>query len=478
MSSSACRLLVVGWVVATPLAAAQEQLISRGTTWRYFDNGTDPGPAWLSPELDDSPWPSGPRRLAYGGNENTTISFGPDPLQRHMTSYFRARFDVLYPTIYAGLELRLLRDDGAAVYLNGVAIQRDNLPAGPLGPGSTASGSITGYKQDFYYPTFLHARDLVIGTNTLAVELYQDSALGADAAFDLALIEHTGPSVIRGPYWSTRGNHELDGANDNDTFTIPTAGAAGGVPSNTEAYYSFDWANVHFVCLDSFGSDRAAGGDIWRWAKLDLAATTQDWIIAFWHDAPYSRGSRNSDVEIPMKEMRRNFLPLLEDYGVSLVLGGHSHSDERTGQELDGVTLIDPVAATTFCDAPVGGQGCLAALKAQGQPSLSSGLPFRFAAEDLRTESLGLLLYSLSAESRPGPFRGRLCLGSGTRRTAPQNSGASVPCTGPFELDFEPLWQSPARGGLSPRTTVYRLVWHRSSGTAMRGPKAARSRRA
>ncbi len=337
---------------------------------------------------------------------------------------------------------------------------------------------------------------------------------------------------------------------------MPTAGEAGGVPSTTEAYYSFDWANVHFICLDSFGSDRSEGGAMWRWAKLDLSSTTQDWIIAFWHHAPYSKGSRDSDVEVPMTEMRKNFLPLLEDYGVSLVLGGHSHSYERTGliqghygssesfdpqthgidlgdgrpegdgaytivsptpaagsvyavagssgqtsnggnldhpamivserelgsllldaagsrlkvtflddagAELDSFTFMDPSAGSTFCDAPIDGQGCVATLRPQGLPSLSSGLPFRVQADGLRTQSLGLLLYSFNAQSRPGPFHGRLCLGSGTRRTPPQNSGGSVPCTGQFTVDFERLWQDPNHAGLIPGTTVHCQYWYRDA---------------
>ena len=37
-------------------------------------------------------------------------------------------------------------------------------------------------------------------------------------------------------------------------------GLAGGVASGTEAYYSFDYANTHFIALDSHDSDRSADG--------------------------------------------------------------------------------------------------------------------------------------------------------------------------------------------------------------------------
>jgi hypothetical protein len=66
------------------------------------------------------------------------------------------------------------------------------------------------------------------------------------------------------------------------------------------------------------------------WAKNDINATTRDWIVAFWHHPPYTKGSHDSDSESALKEMRANFLPFLEQAGVDLVLTGHSHSYERS----------------------------------------------------------------------------------------------------------------------------------------------------
>ncbi|MBZ0268194.1 metallophosphoesterase, partial [bacterium] len=140
------------------------------------------------------------------------------------------------------------------------------------------------------------------------------------------------------PLWLARGNHDSPHTGDfNDyyeLFTLPAAGQAGGVPSGTEAYYSFDWANVHFVCLDSMDSDREVTGAMHLWLEQDLAATAADWIIAFWHHPPYTKGSHDSDDTGDsggrMIDMRENFLPLLESAGVDLVLGGHSHGYERS----------------------------------------------------------------------------------------------------------------------------------------------------
>jgi hypothetical protein len=120
-----------------------------------------------------------------------------------------------------------------------------------------------------------------------------------------------------------------------DIFTLPTAGEAGGVPSGTEHWYSFDLGMVHFICLDSMTASRATNGAMATWLRSDLAVTTNRWIIAFWHHPPYSRGSHDSDLggvsyDASMGQMRTNFLPILENGGVDLVFGGHSHSYERS----------------------------------------------------------------------------------------------------------------------------------------------------
>lgn len=162
-------------------------------------------------------------------------------------------------------------------------------------------------------------------------------SIGTDAQYQAAVFDMY-PTVLRNTVlWSCLGNHDgasADSVNQTgpyyDLHTFPTSGESGGLASGTEAYYSFDYANIHFVCLDSYETDRSPGGTMAIWLGNDLAATSQEWIIAFWHHPPYTKGSHNSDTEIELIEMRTNFLPILESYGVDLVLGGHSHSYERS----------------------------------------------------------------------------------------------------------------------------------------------------
>src|SRR4029434_7395586 len=105
---------------------------------------------------------------------------------------------------------------------------------------------------------------------------------------------------------------------------MPTGGQIGGVPSGSEAYYSFEYANIHFICLDSEGSNRSASGPMLSWLELDLDANTRPWIIAFWHHPPYSKGSHDSDDSADsggrMRDMRQNALPILRTGGVDVLL--------------------------------------------------------------------------------------------------------------------------------------------------------------
>jgi hypothetical protein len=179
------------------------------------------------------------------------------------------------------------------------------------------------------------------GTNTLHAWLQLgDNAYpsGTDPEYQAAVFDVYTNQLRASVTWPTLGNHETYGGAPYpyfSMFTLPMAGEAGGVPSGTEYYYSFDLGMVHFICLDSMIVSRATNGAMATWLQSDLAMNTNRWTIAYWHHPPYSKGSHDSDPGGPgynpqMGDMRQNFLPLLEAGGVDLVLCGHSHSYERS----------------------------------------------------------------------------------------------------------------------------------------------------
>lgn len=532
----AFALAIVGAFFTPAARAADTTLVPTGAVWKYLDNGSDQGTAWRATSFSDSTWASGPAQLGYGdGDEATTVGFGPSSTNRFITTYFRRAFSVTNASAFNALTLRLLRDDGAVVYLNGVEVWRSNMPAGTIGFTTPASVAIAGADESTFVQTTISPSLLVNGTNVLAVELHQSSSTSSDISFDLQLIgSDSSASVTRGPYlqrgtpnslvvrwrtnvptdsrvsfgttqgsltsvadnstqttehevlvsglspatryfysigstsqvlagndanhffvtspvagsatptriwvlgdsgtansnaqavrnaylnftgslhtnlwlmlgdnayetgtdseyqaavfdmfptmlrksvlWPTIGNHDTAHSQTPPSslpyfamFTLPTNAEAGGMASGTERYYSFDYGNIHFICLDSMSSDRSSSGPMATWLRADLASSTRQWTIAFWHHPPYSKGSHNSDSEGILIEMRQNFLPILEEAGVDLVLTGHSHSYERS-------FLIDGHYGTssTFTNAMKknGGSGRADDTGAYTKPTLGPG---------------------------------------------------------------------------------------------------------
>ena len=164
---------------------------------------------------------------------------------------------------------------------------------------------------------------------------------GTDPEYQAAVFEMYPRTLRSSVLWSTVGNHDARSSDSLtqsgvyfDIFSFPRGGEAGGLASGTEAYYAFDYAHIHFICLDSHETDRALDGAMFTWLENDLAVNTQKWTIAFWHHPPYTKGSHDSDDPLDsggrLTEMRERALPMLESAGVDLVLCGHSHSYERS----------------------------------------------------------------------------------------------------------------------------------------------------
>ena len=164
-------------------------LIVRGSVWNYLDNGSDQGIAWRGLNFDDSGWAFGPAQLGYGdGDEVTVISRGPNAPSASITTYFRHKFTVPDAQSIRNLLLRVLRDDGAIVYLNGQEIWRSNMPAGPITYLTSAVAALSGLAETtFIALTLPNASYLVGGENVVAVEIHQSGITSSDVSFDLEL---------------------------------------------------------------------------------------------------------------------------------------------------------------------------------------------------------------------------------------------------------------------------------------------------
>jgi lysophospholipase L1-like esterase len=169
-------------------AVSAVPLVHGGDTWSYLDTGEDPGTNWAQPEFDDSDWGQGLARLGYGDpTVATPVSFGPNPANKYVTTYFRKSFVVPANLAVTNLNLRLARTGGAVVWLNGTELFRVGLPGGPVSFTNLATANVTNYSAQIFTPHNFPAPATLPGTNWLAVETHQSSPANSVLGFDLEL---------------------------------------------------------------------------------------------------------------------------------------------------------------------------------------------------------------------------------------------------------------------------------------------------
>lgn len=181
---------------AAPIAT---KLIASGDLWRFLDNGTDPGSLWKTNGFDDSAWRSGLTEIGYGdGGEATVAEFiDTDPvlagIQKNITTFFRKSFNVANPEKFNALRLRLVRDDGAVVYLNGLEIWRTNMTTSVITPKTLALRDVSGAEESTFYEVPLTGPRTVLRSegNVIAVEIHQRAADNVDMSFNLELVAYS-----------------------------------------------------------------------------------------------------------------------------------------------------------------------------------------------------------------------------------------------------------------------------------------------
>jgi hypothetical protein len=222
----------------------------------------------------------------------------------------------------------------------GIGLNFETAP--PLGERRKFRAWVVGDSGNFSPAQFAVRDAMVEATGRTPPDLYLhvgDMAYGdgEDLEFTANFYGVYADILAHTPIWPAIGNHEghsADSATQTgpyyEGYVLPKSGESGGLATGTEAYYAWDWGNVHFIVLDSYDSDRSTDGPMLTWLADDLAATNAEWIVAFWHHPPYTKGSHDSDDEGELIDMRENALPILEAAGVDLVLAGHSHIYERS----------------------------------------------------------------------------------------------------------------------------------------------------
>ena len=320
MRSQVVRLGLILGAGALPSSAAE---VTRGP---YLQSGTPTSLVvrWRTDVNTDS-------RVHYGTRSNLLDRVAVDPTQtpEHIVTLSGLAPNTTYYYAIAG-DTNILAAGPDYFFITAPTTAKPTR-LWVLGDAGTRNFNQRAVRDAYYAYTAERHTDLwlMLGDNAYST--------GRDSEYQAAVFD-TYPHMLRkSVLWPALGNH--DAAFDPDPppdlpffeiFTLPTVGQAGGVPSGTEKYYSFNYGNIHLICLDSMASDRSSTGPMCAWLRADLADNVSEWTFAYWHHPPYTKGSHNSDAEHELIEMRENVLPVLEAFGVDLVMCGHSHSYERS----------------------------------------------------------------------------------------------------------------------------------------------------
>lgn len=199
-------LLLLLFITIKYSLLAQTTIISTGSSWKYYDLGTDLGTSWNSPSYNDATWSSGNAILGYGtinaGSINTTLSYGSNSNNKYPTTYFRKTFNYTTTGNETYYKASALIDDGAVIYINGNEIERVNMPIGTISYSTLASG--TG-DEDNYNSFIIPTSSIQNGSNTIAVEIHQRTASSSDIGLDLSLTAHFDLN-IRFIHFGSKGN--------------------------------------------------------------------------------------------------------------------------------------------------------------------------------------------------------------------------------------------------------------------------------
>ncbi len=172
-----------------PPFTGHSELVALDASWRYRDDGADPGAGWAAPEYDDTaaPWSSGQGLFGYAPD----VGIYPGPIrtplpQGSAARYFRTHFTWNNATAGVVFVATNLLSDGAVVYLNGAEVKRIRMPDGPVTVDTPAASSAAQSAPPGIFA--LSSGPLVQGDNVLAVEVHQATNSPDDLVFGLSLL--------------------------------------------------------------------------------------------------------------------------------------------------------------------------------------------------------------------------------------------------------------------------------------------------
>ena len=349
------RLITLFFVLVTLAVKADQRVVPYGSAWKYLANEIDPGAFPVPPVVTRGAylqlattssiyvrWRTNNNcdsKIYYGTAAGvfTNNAYNASSVTEHALQLTGLTPNTKYYYAVATSTDTLQNNSTENFFVTPpVAGTAKNTRIWVLGDMGTNTAEQNQVRDAYYNYTGSTYTDLMLWLGDNAY------SYGTDAEYQNNVFSnHMEKMLKQTVVYPAAGNHDVDGPSASnastqtgpyyDMFTLPSNAEAGGVASGTEAYYSYNYNNIHFVVLETTtASFRVNGGAMMTWLQSDLAAATQKWKVVYFHHPPYTMGSHNSDTETQHIEVRQNFVPILEQYNVDLVLSGHSHNYERS----------------------------------------------------------------------------------------------------------------------------------------------------
>ncbi|MCA9596182.1 MAG: purple acid phosphatase [Myxococcales bacterium] len=128
------------------------------------------------------------------------------------------------------------------------------------------------------------------------------------------------------PLMPVNGNHDNLSVYYVGQFALPQDPSPG-EEAQGEEWYSFDYANAHFVMLSSEGTNKDPQT---KFLEEDLAQVDRGktpWVFVAFHRAPYTCGSSHQGDSLAPRE---TWQPVFDKYAVDIVFTGHVHNYQRS----------------------------------------------------------------------------------------------------------------------------------------------------
>jgi hypothetical protein len=175
------------------------------------------------------------------------------------------------------------------------------------------------------------------------------------------------------PFFNTAGNHEEWGENAKAFLQNPDS------PSGTQDYYSFDYGDLHVLCLN-YRVSCEIGSPQYDFAKADLKSTRKTWKIVISHAPAYVAGGHLPDEG--MIKMTKN---IFEPCKVDMVITGHNHFYQHNF--VNGIHHLI-----------IGSAGAPLASPESKPYTLLSVKDHNYAIGEVSPESLQITVYNVSGE--------------------------------------------------------------------------------